>query len=298
MNVDIAERLAKRRREAGLSQEALADKLGVTRQAVSKWERSESSPDTDNLIALADLYQVSLDDLLYVDATIRDDVAFESRDKAFCGEAPGAPDSQANDASFSTNPDDGANAADDSGKTGIHWEDGDSQVHVSWKDGIFVEDGKETVRINWNDGIRVEERNGEQAHVSFRDGVYVQSNMPEVQEWYSSGWHGKHSAWLKFPFPVLVVLVYLLLGFLLDAWAVGAFVFISIPVYYTIVNSIVKHKISDIFLGVYPLLAVAWFLYMWLIVGEPHPAWVVFLTIPIWEWAAHSIRTWYRRKKI
>jgi HTH-type transcriptional regulator/antitoxin HipB len=41
MNVDIAERLARRRREAGLSQEALADKLGVTRQAVSKWERSD-----------------------------------------------------------------------------------------------------------------------------------------------------------------------------------------------------------------------------------------------------------------
>ena len=56
MNMDMATRLADRRRAAGLSQEALAEKLGVTRQAVSKWERSESSPDTDNLIALANLY--------------------------------------------------------------------------------------------------------------------------------------------------------------------------------------------------------------------------------------------------
>lgn len=63
MNVEIAERLAARRKLAGLSQEALAEKLGVSRQAVSKWERSESSPDTDNLIALAKLYGVSLDEL-------------------------------------------------------------------------------------------------------------------------------------------------------------------------------------------------------------------------------------------
>ena len=51
MNVEIAERLAARRKQAGLSQEALAEKLGVSRQAVSKWERSESAPDTDNLMA-------------------------------------------------------------------------------------------------------------------------------------------------------------------------------------------------------------------------------------------------------
>lgn len=48
----------------GLSQEALAERLGVSRQAVSKWERGESSPDTDNLIALARLYNISLDALL------------------------------------------------------------------------------------------------------------------------------------------------------------------------------------------------------------------------------------------
>ncbi|MEG0324733.1 MAG: helix-turn-helix transcriptional regulator, partial [Raoultibacter sp.] len=45
MNVEIAERLAVRRKEAGFSQESLAERLGVSRQAVSKWERSESSPD-------------------------------------------------------------------------------------------------------------------------------------------------------------------------------------------------------------------------------------------------------------
>ena len=64
MNIEIANRLVELRKKNGLSQEELADKLGLSRQAVSKWERAESSPDTDNLICLAKLYNVSLDDLL------------------------------------------------------------------------------------------------------------------------------------------------------------------------------------------------------------------------------------------
>ena len=65
MNIEIANRLQKLRKENGYSQEELADKLGISRQAVSKWERAESSPDTDNLIVLARLYNMSLDELLY-----------------------------------------------------------------------------------------------------------------------------------------------------------------------------------------------------------------------------------------
>ena len=66
MNVEIAQRLAELRRKKGYSQEALANALGLSRQAVSKWERAESSPDTENLIALARLYGVSLDELMRV----------------------------------------------------------------------------------------------------------------------------------------------------------------------------------------------------------------------------------------
>ena len=64
MNIEIANRLVQMRKKNNLSQEELAAKLGISRQAVSKWERAESSPDTDNLIMLARLYNVSLDDLL------------------------------------------------------------------------------------------------------------------------------------------------------------------------------------------------------------------------------------------
>lgn len=64
MNIEIANRLRQMRNKNNLSQEELAAKMGVSRQAVSKWERAEASPDTENLILLAKLYGVSIDELL------------------------------------------------------------------------------------------------------------------------------------------------------------------------------------------------------------------------------------------
>ena len=56
MNIETANRLYELRKKNGYSQEELAAKLGLSRQAVSKWERAEASPDTDNLVELAKLY--------------------------------------------------------------------------------------------------------------------------------------------------------------------------------------------------------------------------------------------------
>ncbi len=64
MNQRIAARLVEYRQSAGLSQEKLAEQLNVSRQAVSKWERGESLPDIGNIMALADLYGVTVDELL------------------------------------------------------------------------------------------------------------------------------------------------------------------------------------------------------------------------------------------
>ena len=57
-------RLYELRKKAGLSQEGLADLLGVTRQAVQKWEAGSSRPDMDNLAALARYFNVTLDYLV------------------------------------------------------------------------------------------------------------------------------------------------------------------------------------------------------------------------------------------
>ncbi len=64
MNIQIANRLVALRKANGYSQEELAARLGISRQAVSKWEQAQSCPDTDNLICLSKLYHISLDELL------------------------------------------------------------------------------------------------------------------------------------------------------------------------------------------------------------------------------------------
>ena len=62
--MDFQERLFNLRRQAGLSQEELANLLDVTRQAVQKWEAGTSRPDMDNLVSLAGYFKVSLDYLV------------------------------------------------------------------------------------------------------------------------------------------------------------------------------------------------------------------------------------------
>lgn len=60
----FAEKLKSIRKEAQMSQEQLAEKLGVSRQAVTKWETDGGIPDIDNIMALSALFGVSVDDLL------------------------------------------------------------------------------------------------------------------------------------------------------------------------------------------------------------------------------------------
>ncbi len=62
--MNIGENLKKLRKEKGLSQEQLADILNVSRQSVSKWESDLAYPETEKLIKLANLYDISIDSLL------------------------------------------------------------------------------------------------------------------------------------------------------------------------------------------------------------------------------------------
>ena len=62
---NLAKNLSTLRRAAGLSQEKAAEAVGVTRQALAKWEAGETTPDVLHSDRLAELYGVSLDDLLH-----------------------------------------------------------------------------------------------------------------------------------------------------------------------------------------------------------------------------------------
>ena len=62
--MEIGKKLKNARIEAGLTQEKAAEKVDVSRQTISNWENEKSYPDIISVIALSDLYSVSLDELL------------------------------------------------------------------------------------------------------------------------------------------------------------------------------------------------------------------------------------------
>lgn len=66
--MEFYEKLQMLRKENGMSQEDFAAKMGVSRQAVSKWENGQGYPETEKLLLISSLYSVSLDDLLKNDA--------------------------------------------------------------------------------------------------------------------------------------------------------------------------------------------------------------------------------------
>ena len=60
----LADKIIGERKRLGLSQEELAEKLSVSRQAVSKWESAQSTPDLQRVLQMAELFEVSTDYLL------------------------------------------------------------------------------------------------------------------------------------------------------------------------------------------------------------------------------------------
>ncbi|MCD8332387.1 MAG: helix-turn-helix domain-containing protein [Oscillospiraceae bacterium] len=57
----LGEKIQRLRKQKGLSQEALAEKVAVTRQTISKWELGQSTPDLDFVVQLSDIFGVTSD---------------------------------------------------------------------------------------------------------------------------------------------------------------------------------------------------------------------------------------------
>lgn len=62
--MDFSEKLKEIRKNKGLSQEQLAEKIGVSRQAVTKWETGKGLPDVENIVIIAEIFKTTLDELL------------------------------------------------------------------------------------------------------------------------------------------------------------------------------------------------------------------------------------------
>lgn len=151
MNIEIANRLVNLRKEKGFSQEQLAERIGVSRQAVSKWERSEASPDTDNLIMLARLYEVSLDELLRTE----DEIPL---------------------------PEEGPESADGAGKDGKEAAAPESEAPEETEGETFParERPRDKIRIG-ADGVRFMDKNGN-ALTFGKGGLHLSGDDPEILE--------------------------------------------------------------------------------------------------------------------
>lgn len=201
MNVEIAQRLAALRREKGYSQEELAERLGLSRQAVSKWERAESSPDIGNIVALAKLYGVSVDELLRVDeniADLEDDARFEEQDKTAAAEAEvQAAAVRANEAAVRAAQ---AAVAAAQARATAEQAQAHAQVHAA----------------------------PQQAYASYAQPAPQPAVAPAR----------KRGPWLTFPYPVLCVIIFLLSGFFTGLWHPAWLIFLTIPLYYWIAHII------------------------------------------------------------
>ncbi len=232
MNIEIANRLVELRKKNNLSQEELAAKLGLSRQAVSKWERAEASPDTDNLICLAKIYGVSLDELLKTDVS-EEEIAQDVRNHQ--AEEDGDEDDNDDDSS------DAYAYASAGGKAYARAGGKSKMVHVDTS-------GK---------SLKRRLRFGKTFAVISSINVFVITIAYIVLGFFlphGEGWRVYWTLFILIPviesllsaikmknashfaYPVLMAFIYLFIGVKWDIWHPTWALFITIPIYYSVVG--------------------------------------------------------------
>lgn len=278
MNLEIATRLVGLRKANKLSQEALAEKLGISRQAVSKWERAEASPDTDNLIALAKLYHVSLDELLKIN---------EEEETDSAGGVDVGTDGIAGGSAASA----GMRGAEGEVLPADTREAGESITEQAA--GSCREGGQEGTGVGEDDvyiglkGIHVKSHSGEEVHID-RRGIHVRDMKSDVHIGGNGVFvNGEKVRSVEIPLGVLAIIIYIVIGFCFDLWHPGWLLFILIPIISSLVDAVCKRDAS---LFQYPVFAFGIFLYAGIVHTLWHPAWVVFLTIPIFYFLTGAVK--------
>lgn len=254
MTIETANRLYELRKQHNLSQEELAEKLGVSRQAVSKWERSEASPDTDNLIALAKIYGLSLDELIY-------------------GERDNSKEKENNEEKEDS-------TAEASGST--------EKINISLNEIFLESDDGDKVKIGPT-GILVESNDGDKVKVGI-SGIHVENfeNGENKHIFIENEKNNKTKFWLEVPYAIICVIAYLIFGFtgFAGGWALSWIIFLTIPIYYSLVEAIYKKKFTEF---AYPVLTAFVYLYLGLYHDNWHPSWIIFITVAIYYPIAEAI---------
>ena len=266
------------RRGAGLSQEEFAEKLDVSRQAVSKWERGEAYPDTENLIVISEMFGVTIDELLRsenIGADNKNEKAEESNNE------------EPTDGAFRVNVGDkvslnlsGAITVDDDDtKVKIDLDKGD--ILVDDEDGqVKVNLGKSGILVNTDDGVKVKLGKG---------GIVVNTDDDEDKARKAS----KLSILYKLPYPIVTVIVFLAIGLFAEGWYWAWTLFMTIPLYYSLLDSIRKKRLTEFAYPVFTAFLYCLFgmLYTWW-----HPGWLIFVTIPVYYPIAEGIDKYIKGK--
>lgn len=238
MKETFGQRLARLRKEKGLTQEEIAEKIGISPQAVSKWENDVSSPDISIIISLSEILDVSTDELLGRKETINPEVVEEN-------EKPRHKD--------------------------IHVSDGKDEIHIT-SEGIKINSADGEVNLNING---LEKQKSQNKFLTLLQAMEGSMFLLALVAYIIMGifWTDRSMGWAMgwlvffipiiivslidailtrkihhFAYPILVTFTYLLLGFLgnylgFNGWGVYWFLFITIPAFYAIVSPI-DHYLS------------------------------------------------------
>ena len=223
------------RRKSGLSQEEFADRLCVSRQAVSKWERGEAYPDTENLIAISEMFEITIDELLRGNT----DVSEKIEHVDITAESDTAQD-----------------------------EEGNSKGIV-----------RKRVNINIGNGIHV--------HYDSSDDDSDADDDDDDDDDDDELYRGTKLTILNaIPYPIATALAFLTLGLAFNAWYWAWTLFMTIPVYYSLIEAIQKRKFSHF---AYPVFVAFIYCLFGMLFSWWHPGWIIFVTIPIYVPVAEAI---------
>lgn len=252
MDMNIANRLYAYRKQHHFSQEELAEQLGVSLQTVSAWEDATASPDAENLLSLAALYGVTVDQLLHENSAPAE--AAEETEEA----------EKKDTVSF---------------KNGIHVHSKEGDTVDIGLTGVHVHSPKDGTRVDVGcGGVQIEE-NGETKSYTAEDAKKYFCEKPDSVK----------SSFEKFPYPIVCVIAYIVFGFLniCGGWAFGWLVFLTIPLYYSLISAVSKRNPAHF---AYPVLVTMVYIYLGAWYCLWHPMWILYLTIPVYYWLANLIK--------
>ena len=244
------------RRGAGLSQEEFAEKLGVSRQAVSKWERGEAYPDTDNLIAISEMFSVTIDELIRSDNINKDGDHTEDY----------AVDADADSDYFRVSVNDNV------------------EVNLNGEITVNDEDGRVRVGLDHN-GIVVNSEDGVKIKLG-KHGIEIHDDDDDDDDDDRERKSSKLSILYKVPYPIVCVIAFLAIGFFAGGWGWAWTLFITIPVYYSLLDSIRKRRCTEF---AYPVFVAFLYCLFGMLYSWWHPGWLIFVTIPIYYPIAEGI---------